>query len=255
MNRILNCVPSSDTDKDWKFEQAVTAALLAAPAEPPREVDLRAPWWEVGDQRNTGACVGWAVADSVLRWHFARQDRISREALLSVRYVWMAAKETDEFSSRPTSFIEADGTSLKAALDVVRKFGVVTDEVLPIDKGTMYPGESRSFYAIASRLRIANYINLERDLPKWRRWLAETGPIAVRLEVDRSWDDIGNDGWLQTYLSHTARGGHAAALVGYTPEGFIVRNSWGKTWGDGGFAYASNDYAQAAFTEAYGVTP
>ena len=44
-------------------------------------------------------------------------------------------------------------------------------------------------------------------------------------------------------------------LVGYTPEAFIVRNSWGTGWGDRGFAYASLAYAQAAFTEAYGVEP
>jgi hypothetical protein len=31
-------------------------------------------------------------------------------------------------------------------------------------------------------------------------------------------------------------GGHAFALVGYTPEGFIVQNSWGPGWGFHGFA-------------------
>ena len=43
------------------------------------------------------------------------------------------------------------------------------------------------------------------------------------------------------------------ALVGYTSGRFIVRNSWGTDWGDGGFAYASLGYAAEAFTEAYGV--
>ena len=30
--------------------------------------------------------------------------------------------------------------------------------------------------------------------------------------------------------------GHAFAIVGYTPEGFIIQNSWGGEWGRGGFA-------------------
>ena len=36
------------------------------------QVDLRAEWWPIGDQGSTGSCVGWAVADSVLRWHFVQ---------------------------------------------------------------------------------------------------------------------------------------------------------------------------------------
>jgi C1A family cysteine protease len=60
---------------------------------------------------------------------------------------------------------------------------------------------------------------------------------------------------LDVYESETVRGGHAIALVGYTSDRFIVRNSWGtQTWGDKGFGYASFSYAQAAFTEAYGVS-
>jgi len=59
---------------------------------------------------------------------------------------------------------------------------------------------------------------------------------------------------LDAYDAAHARGGHCVALVGYTPERFIVRNSWATTWGDKGFAYASDPYAAAAFTEAYGVT-
>ena len=34
---------------------------------------------------------------------------------------------------------------------------------------------------------------------------------------------------------------------------FIVRNSWGQRWGDGGFAHASDAYAASAFDEAYGA--
>ena len=255
MKRILNCIPSPHMGMDWKFEHAINAQIVAAPAQLPKSVDLRSAWWDVGDQGSTGACVGWALADSVLRFHFARVERIEKSAHLAARYVWMAAKETDEFNERPTSFIELDGTSLKAALDVVRKFGVVTDSVLPFLDHGMYADDAITFYASASRLKIASYINLERNLEKWRAWLAQQGPILVRLDVDDTWDNASaTQGRLESYLPGTVRGGHAVALVGYTPDGFIVRNSWGTEWGDQGFAYASLPYAHDAFTEAYGVS-
>ncbi len=81
------------------------------------------------------------------------------------------------------------------------------------------------------------------------------GPILTRLGVDKTWDQATNtNGVLAKYKPNTVRGGHAVCLVGYTEDYFIVRNSWGKSWGDKGFAYASNDYAAAAFKkEAYGA--
>lgn len=172
---------------------------------------------------------------------------------MSPRYIWMASKETDQFTSRPTTFIESEGTSLKAALDIARKFGSVRDSVLPFRSGNLYQGEEDTFYALAARLKITSYFNLGRDPYKWRQWLAFHGPILTRLEVDDTWQDVSSNGNLDEYHADSADGGHAVAFVGYTADRFIVRNSWGTGWGDKGFAYASLEYAQAAFTEAYGV--
>ncbi len=259
VKRVLNVIPSPEPERDWRFEHADRAGLLAAaPAAIPTSKDLRTSWWKIGDQGSSGSCVGWATADSVLRWHFVKANRIKTRDKLSVRFVWMASKETDQFLTPPSTFIEVAGTSLKAALDVARKYGSVREQVLPFS-GKLFAGEEEAFYARAARFKIASYFNLTlrrpADIKEWRRWLATKGPILTRLNVDQTWYDASDtDGNLDTYRRETAGGGHAIALVGYTPDRFIVRNSWGTSWGDRGFAYASLAYAQDAFTEAYGVS-
>ena len=253
--RILNVLPSKKTEDDWSFDNAAEAGVLAGPAAIPPSKDLRQSWWKINNQEATGSCVGWATADSVLRWMFVDSGRLSTNDLLSPRFIWMAAKETDEFSAQPTTFIEEDGTSLKAALDIARKYGVVPDSVLPFKTGQLYPNPAKTFYALAAKLKITSYFNLGVNLGNWRTWLATKGPILTRLDVDATWDAATNNhGVLDMYQPQTVRGGHAVALVGYDATSFIVRNSWGKEWGDKGFGYASWSYAQAAFTEAYGVS-
>jgi len=261
VKRILNVEESKDTERDWRLENAEDAGLLAAaPAVVPTSKDLRENWWKIGDQGSTGSCVGWATADSLLRWHFVKANRLGKDERLSPRFIWMASKETDLFTSQPTTFIEVAGTSLKAALDVARKFGAVREPVLPFASGKLYAQDPKTFYALAASLKINSYFNLSLGLlhtiAEWRTWIATKGPILTRLEVDRTWDEAkATQGKLDVYLPETRRGGHAVAIVGYTADRFIVRNSWGTTlWGDAGFGYASLAYAQDAFTEAYGVS-
>jgi C1A family cysteine protease len=227
--------------------------VVAAATVPPSK-DLRATWWKINDQGSTGSCVGWGTADGLLRWHHVQAGHIKNNELLSPRFIWMASKETDAFTSQPTSFIESEGTSLKAALDVARKFGAVRDSVLPFTSGALFNGDTQTFYALASQLKILTYFNLGTTISNWKTWLATKGPILTRLDVDTTWDAAtDNKGNMDDYDAAHTRGGHCVAMVGYKKDRIIIRNSWGTGWGDKGFAYASLDYAQAAFTEAYGI--
>ena len=91
--RILNCIPSEGTENDWGFRHADQAGLLASAGAIPDSKDLRETWWTIGDQRATGSCVGWASADSLLRWHFVKSGKLTTSQLLSPRFMWMAAKD------------------------------------------------------------------------------------------------------------------------------------------------------------------
>ncbi len=238
------------------MQNALASGAHSAPAALPPALDLRQPWWKIGNQLGTGACVGWATADGVMRYLLVKANRLGPGQRLSPRFIWMASKETDEYVTRPETFIEEAGTSLKAALDIARKYGTVPDSLLPFKIDTlMYVGDENSFFATASTRRAANYFNLRKNLGQWKSWLAGTGPILAGLSVDQSWDEVATDGKLDTFQPATVRGGHAVCIVGYTKDRFIVRNSWGPTWGDKGFGYASAAYITAAFfDESYGVT-
>ena len=61
--------------------------------------------------------------------------KMKRSEQLSPRFVWMSSKETDEFTARPESFLEEAGTSLKGAMDIVRKYGAVKMSLLPFHGG------------------------------------------------------------------------------------------------------------------------
>ena len=121
----------------------------------------------------------------------------------------------------------------------------------------MYTGNENAFYASCAQRKISAYFNLHRNLSSWKTWLAGTGPILAAFNVDSSWDNAAsNNGNIDTFHPDTVRGGHAICIVGYRADGrFIVRNSWGTTWGVNGFGYLHPDYIAAAFyDESYGVT-
>jgi hypothetical protein len=242
---------SRETENDYGPDQA---GLEPAPL--PDSVDLRRPWHGVPDQGHTASCVGWAVADSLLRWHLVEGGRLGPEEPLSARHVWMAAKETDQRETYPSTFLEADGTSLKAGLDVVRKFGAVLESELPWT-GTLAAGDPEGYYRSAKRRRIMAYFNLGDDsvpdrtahFPGWRRWLAQSGPVVVLVALDRH----APTAQLETFDPESVSGSHAAALFGYGPDHFLLRSSWGPAWGDGGYARMSLSYAAQAVIESYGV--
>ena len=249
---VLNCEPSAGVDSDWTFEDALAVGVISAAGARPA-VDLRRPDWPVRDQGTNGACVGFAAADGVLHWHYRKAGLLPPGERPSPRFIWMANKETDRLTSHPTTFIEPAGTQTKLALRVARRYGCVLESTLPM-RGRLSRLTVAEFYTLAARYRIASYHNLGRNPDRWRRWLSHQGPILARVTVDRTWERATRThGELEVYRKDTERGGHAVCLVGYRADGFIVRNSWGTSWGDGGFAYASEEYAARAVTEAYGA--
>ena len=75
----MNCKRSTDTENDWTFEDALDAGVITVEDELPNSVDLRQDGWQAENQGKTGACVGFATAYGVLRWHYVEKGLISTD--------------------------------------------------------------------------------------------------------------------------------------------------------------------------------
>jgi Papain family cysteine protease len=264
VDRVLNIAPSPGREEDDTPAAAVAAGHLRDEA-PPDAVDLRAPWYTVGDQGKTGACIGWALADSVLWRQLVRAGQLEEEDRLSPRFMWMAAKEMrakltevkGEPAWHPTTFLEQGMTDVKSALDVARTFGAALEVDLPFHGG-LYPGGIEHFYTSAQLRRIKRYYRLDPEpdpaawFAHWRRWIHQHGPVLLVVGVDDAF--YANEPVaLQAYAPSAEPDKHAVALVGYGPGGFIVRSSWGPDWGKDGYKSAAERYLAEATVESYGV--
>ena len=261
--RILNVGPSPRREDDHTPAAAEAAGHLQR-REPPERLDLRAPWYTVGDQGPTGSCVGWALADSVMWPQLVRAGRLGETERLSPRFMWMAAKETrakltevqGEPAWHPTTFLERGMTDVKSALDVARLFGAALEEDLHW-QGRLYPGDIERFYGAAAERRITHYYRLDpepdpaRWFGQWRRWMHQQGPVLIVLGVDRQFES--GAPLLERFDAGSTAFKHAAALTGYGPGGFLVRCSWGEDWGEDGYAVATEAYLAQATVESYGV--
>lgn len=255
--RILNCVPSFDKENDWTLDKAIEEGLVNM--EFPDTFDLREDdWWEIGDQEDTSACVGWASTHGLLRWHLAKQDKISREDQLSPWLTWMAAKDTDNDETTIVSDVHT-GVCLKAALDILRKYGAVHLKDLPLDPEEFtVKFKNPEFADLASQMKIKGYYrvinNDDCNVDYLRMWISSQGPVLAMVGPDDQWWDWPVDNKFQAYDKESVGDrGHAIAIVGYTNDHFIIRNSWGTQFGDNGYIYCTNEYVTQAFCEAYGI--
>ena len=65
--------------------------------------------------------------------------------------------------------------------------------------------------------------------------LLMNGPCVGGLPV---YDTTRDEFW---YRNGDYKGGHAISIVGYNKDGFIIRNSWGRWYGDNGYAILPYD--------------
>ena len=186
------------------------------------------------DQGQEGACTGFGlatVANYLLRRRKVRPDRTG----VSPRMIYEMAKRYDEWPGEDYS-----GSSARGAMKGWHKHGLCSEKCWPyrVSKADRQLTQIRTSDAIKRPLGAYFRVN-HKDLVAMHGALAEVGILYATATVHAGWDRVGKDGIIP--YPGQIEGGHAFAIVAYDVNGFWIQNSWGKNWGQGGFACITYD--------------
>ena len=212
--------------------------------------------------------MGWAVGDVLWRQSGRPLD------VPSARYIWQAAKEMDN-EKRPTTLIAGAGTSLRAALAVVKRYGYALESEISSDTNDLYPSSADSFHEIIASRKTAAIVNLGTDAKCWLAWLSLGRPIALSIWAGRNFASNQDEVIGDYNRNEDGQFAHAAVVVGFrflTNEEpkqaakmadadkdlpfrvqYLIRNSAGTEWGDGGYGWLDHRNMALQAAEGYGL--
>lgn len=241
----LLCLPSSEDARDYQYLR-----LMGASVGEPVAIDYRSQLPPVFDQGERGSCVACATT-----WTLKAYEEIVQgdypPAGLSAAFLYSMCKQMDGMPGE-------EGTTPRAALKVLKNYGVCGEEMMPYHLLSDLPAprtppipepalSAARAFRIQSYASLCGYADRERSLalPAIRQALQQQGPLLLALMVSENFfpDEQG----MLPLPQGLARGGHAVGIVGDLPERevLILRNSWGASWGQDGYAYLPYGWLEA----------
>ena len=188
-------------------------------------------------------CVAFFLAGG-MRDRMAMQGTVNPR-LPSHRWIyWWARKlggeETVDNGSQPSLAVEGVNTYGWCAIEHFDStHGVFTE-----------PGPEAARYAFDQRGKVK--IHRLYGLDDIKLAIAHDLGVGVALQVDKSFEHLAA-GAVWNGIAGAAVGGHMFRLVGYddAKRAFVIMNSWGDTWADGGFGLIG--YEAATNGESYAI--
>jgi C1A family cysteine protease len=138
------------------------------------------------------------------------------------------------------------GAYIRDGIKTMNREGVCAEDNWAYDISKFTQKPPAICYNKALTNQVLSYMRVDnRSLYQMQSCLAEGYPITFGFTVYDSFRSIGKNGLMPMPLpTENVLGGHAVLAVGYdnAKQVFIVRNSWGSTWGDKGYFYMPYAY-------------
>lgn len=194
-------------------------------------IDLRSKYPPIYNQGNLGSCTANAIA-------FAYQfDEIKQKE----ESVFMPSRLFIYYNERNMEGnISSDsGAEIRDGIKTINKIGVCDEVTWPYDMSKYTEKPSEKAYKEAENHHSVKYKRVQQDIKQIKGVLKSRLPIIFGFKVFENFMNIGNSGMMPKPKGKII-GSHAVSIVGYddTKKLIIVRNSWGKEWGNNGYFYA-----------------
>jgi len=231
----------------------------------PSSIDLREWCSPVEDQGQIGSCTanaGVGVIEYYERKSFKRHLDASRLFLYKVTRNLMKMKGDT-------------GAYLRTTMGAMVLFGVPPETYWPYsDDGDKFDKEPPAFcYAFAQNYQALKYfrhdppgLKAEETLKKVKTYLASGHPAMFGFTVYNSIEQTDTTGRIPfPSQKENIEGGHAVVAVGYddkmviqnkygkikTTGALLIRNSWGKGWGEKGYGWLPYEYVSKGLAEDF----
>lgn len=234
---------SDNRDIPFKLDKATLQALKNLPSH----VDLRTTgnFPPVYDQGDLGSCVAQSTAALLyfLDKNIPDDDSFPDVQRSRLQLYYNARKIEGTVDSD-------DGCMIRDAFKGLNSVGVAPETDWPYEptRFSMEPPQD----VTVNNQKLINYKRISRNLEGIKLAVAAGYPVVVGLLLYSSFesDHTSTTGivTMPDKKKEQELGGHAVLIVGYddTKQWFIVRNSWGTTWGDLGYFYLPYEYVKSA---------
>ena len=139
------------------------------------------------------------------------------------------------------------GAFLSDGIACLVKFGICSESEWPYDISQFAVKPPQKCYTDALKERATVVYNIHNDMNSMKNCLNSGFPFVVGIAVYSSFESksVALTGYVPMPGSRdTFLGGHAVLVCGYTDrmQCWIVRNSWGASWGAKGYFYLPYQY-------------
>jgi C1A family cysteine protease len=222
---------------DWHYQPRAAVRRRL-----PDVVDLRPHCPPVYDQLHLNSCSANALA-AAIRFDEIRDGH--RRAAPSRLFIYFTERDLSGVSGQNVA------VSLRDGYRAIAKVGACPERMWPYDARRFRRAPSVACYRAARRHLAIEYYRIRRTIAHLRACLAERYPFVCGVAVHKSFLSrrVKASGLVPLPGARDAYvGGHAMLAVGYDHPRrlFIVRNSWGRTWGHHGYGYLPYRYFESS---------